>query len=333
MELIENAINREDIKSYDYTEFSALEKIGAGGYGVVYKSEWKNRGLTIALKKLKNIPLNEEEAIQKFVKELKHLQKVYKHQNVVEFYGVTRDVSSEFYMKSDIYSFGVILWEISSGRPPFDKFSERNQVLAIHILQGKREEAVEGTPNQYIQLYKRCWDHNPDQRPTIKEISDNISAISKILDFSVNSNYVNVSIDDIAENINVNQHYEDNQNELNGDNLGNQDESESIPHPRDYRAMNLNEFGEIDTNNNIAVIMNNDSEETIQIQIETIADLWNFFIKYFLKPGLLRVFQSRSRDVMGVMGGRGRIWLHNSPKMDLMSVKWILRNLLCQQIR
>ncbi|KAF0408012.1 hypothetical protein F8M41_008654 [Gigaspora margarita] len=165
MELIEDAINREDIKSYDYTEFSALEKIGAGGYG------------------------------------LKNLQKVYKHQNVVEFYGVTRD-------------------------------------------------------------------------------------------------YENVSIDDIAENINVNQHYEDIQNELNGDNLGNQDESESIPHPRDYRAMNLNEFGEIDTNNNIAVIMNNDSEETIRIQIKTIVDLWNFFVKYFLKPGLLRVFQSRSRDAM-----------------------------------
>ncbi|RIB06001.1 kinase-like domain-containing protein, partial [Gigaspora rosea] len=89
--------------------------------------------------------------------------------------------------KSDIYSFGVILWEISSGRPPFDKFSERYEVLAIHILQGKREKPVEGTSNQYIQLYERCWDHDPNQRPTIEEISVNLSAISKILDFSVNS--------------------------------------------------------------------------------------------------------------------------------------------------
>ncbi|RIB02809.1 hypothetical protein C2G38_2226821 [Gigaspora rosea] len=64
--------------------------------------------------------------------------------------------------KSDIYNFGVILWKISSGRPLFDKFSKRNEVLAIHILQGKREKPVEGTPNQYIQLYERCWDHNPN---------------------------------------------------------------------------------------------------------------------------------------------------------------------------
>ncbi|CAG8817517.1 1804_t:CDS:1, partial [Gigaspora rosea] len=51
---------------------------------------------------------------------------------------------------------------------------------------------------------------------------------------------------------------------------------------------------------------NNDSGETIQIQIKTFVELWNFFVKYFLKPGLLRVFQSRSRDVMGRRCGR--IW-------------------------
>ncbi|CAG8792028.1 14650_t:CDS:2, partial [Gigaspora rosea] len=112
----------------------------------------------------------------------------------------------------------------------------------------------------------------------------NLSAISKILDFSVNSNNENESIDDIAENINVNRHYEDNQNELNSDNLGNQDESESIPYPRDYTAVDLNELGEIDSNNNIATLNEgmhfsiiNDSEETIQIQIKTFVELWSFF--------------------------------------------------------
>ncbi|CAG8771828.1 19809_t:CDS:2, partial [Gigaspora rosea] len=110
----------------------------------------------------------------------------------------------------------------------------------------------------------------------------NLSAILKIMDVSVNSNNENESIDDIAENININQHYEDNQNELNGDNLGNQYESESNSHPRDYTAVDSNELGEIDSNNNIAAlnegmhfsIRNNDSEETIQIQIKTFVELW-----------------------------------------------------------
>ncbi|RIB05724.1 hypothetical protein C2G38_2218863 [Gigaspora rosea] len=88
------------------------------------------------------------------------------------------------------------------------------------------EKPVEGTPNQYIQLYEKCWDHDPNQRPTIEKISETF-VILKILDFSVNSII---------------------KNELNGNSLGNQDESESITHPRDYTAIDLNEFGEIDTN-------------------------------------------------------------------------------------
>ncbi|CAG8730806.1 12779_t:CDS:1, partial [Dentiscutata heterogama] len=50
-----------DIKSYDYTEFSDPKEIGKGGFGVVYKS--------IALKKLINIPSNQEKTMQEFIKE------------------------------------------------------------------------------------------------------------------------------------------------------------------------------------------------------------------------------------------------------------------------
>ncbi|KAF0558058.1 kinase-like domain-containing protein [Gigaspora margarita] len=44
--------------------------------------------------------------------------------------------------KSDIYSFGVILWEISSGRPPFPSFDSEFK-LAFHILRGNREKPIE----------------------------------------------------------------------------------------------------------------------------------------------------------------------------------------------
>ena len=54
--------------------------------------------------------------------------------------------------KSDVYSVGVLLWEISSGQPPF--CNEPYDVgLAMDILQGVREAPVPNTPDNYIKIY------------------------------------------------------------------------------------------------------------------------------------------------------------------------------------
>ncbi|KAF0433479.1 kinase-like protein [Gigaspora margarita] len=169
---LENTINEGRIKFYGYNESSALEQIGKGGFGTVYKSEWKNHGSTIALKELNITPLDKK-TIQRFIKELKNLQKVCEHPNIIKFYGVTRDRDrpNGFYnMKSDIYSFGVILWEISSGRPPFQLFKGTKISLCVRISNGEREEPIEGTPDSYRQLYQRCWDSSPDMRPELDEL-------------------------------------------------------------------------------------------------------------------------------------------------------------------
>ncbi|KAF0458576.1 kinase-like domain-containing protein [Gigaspora margarita] len=71
--------------------------------------------------------------------------------------------------KSDIYSFGVILWEISSGRPPFRSFTSK-EAIAIHIFQGKREKPIEDTPQTFVKLYTECWDEDPVNRPEAKSV-------------------------------------------------------------------------------------------------------------------------------------------------------------------
>ena len=54
--------------------------------------------------------------------------------------------------KSDVYSIGVLLWEISSGRPPF--CNEPYDVgLAMEILHGLREKPIPNTPEDYIKIY------------------------------------------------------------------------------------------------------------------------------------------------------------------------------------
>ena len=40
----------------------------------------------------------------------------------------------------------------------------------LDILEGKRPEITEDTPESYADLMKKCWDPNPENRPTAKEI-------------------------------------------------------------------------------------------------------------------------------------------------------------------
>ncbi|PKY47140.1 kinase-like protein [Rhizophagus irregularis] len=69
---------------------------------------------------------------------------------------------------SDIYSFGVLMWEISSGEPPFKGCD--NQTVAISVSMGNRETPVPNTPEGYENLYKNCWKQEPKERPDIKEV-------------------------------------------------------------------------------------------------------------------------------------------------------------------
>uniref|UniRef100_U9URI3 Uncharacterized protein n=2 Tax=Rhizophagus irregularis (strain DAOM 181602 / DAOM 197198 / MUCL 43194) TaxID=747089 RepID=U9URI3_RHIID len=73
--------------------------------------------------------------------------------------------------KSDVYSIGVLMWQISSGCPPFFSGSTSYDLsLCFTIANGKREEIIDGTPVEFSDLYTRCWDDEPDKRPNIQEV-------------------------------------------------------------------------------------------------------------------------------------------------------------------
>src|SRR5436853_3817303 len=94
-----------------------------------------------------------------------------------EIFGVIPYLAPEVLSKkpytkeSDVYSFGMIMWEFTTGKKPFHD-REHNHFLITDILKGERPQITDDTPEFYTELMKRCWDHNPENRPTAEEIRD-----------------------------------------------------------------------------------------------------------------------------------------------------------------
>ena len=63
------------------------------------------------------------------------------------------------------------MWEFTTGKKPFHDRSH-NHCLISDILKGERPQITDDTPEFYSKLMKRCWDHNPENRPTAEEIED-----------------------------------------------------------------------------------------------------------------------------------------------------------------
>ncbi|EXX57408.1 uncharacterized protein OCT59_024001 [Rhizophagus irregularis] len=104
--------------------------------------------------------------------------------------------------KSDVYSIGILLWEISSGKPPFCKESY-DIGLAMEILQGLREKPITNTPDDYMKLYTDCWNNDPDDRPIINQVIATLDAIilkENIQVSSIQQNIINNPLHQIIQN-------------------------------------------------------------------------------------------------------------------------------------
>ena len=63
--------------------------------------------------------------------------------------------------KSDVYSVGVLFWQLSSGHRPF--YAENldyDANLILKIKEGKRENVIKDTPIKYSNLYKGKYYYN-----------------------------------------------------------------------------------------------------------------------------------------------------------------------------
>ncbi len=73
---------------------------------------------------------------------------------------------------ADVYSFGIVMWEIASQATPWEEIKDNNffsSTLLKHIKQGQRPVISSTWPLEYQSLMARCWATQGDQRPTFAQ--------------------------------------------------------------------------------------------------------------------------------------------------------------------
>lgn len=83
--------------------------------------------------------------------------------------------------KTDIYSFGIALWEILSGAVPFSAFEELAPYpdeLQDAIIQGLRPAIPDRAPFDYARVIEDCWHKEAAKRPSADEVVRRLQAFS-----------------------------------------------------------------------------------------------------------------------------------------------------------
>ncbi|RIB24790.1 kinase-like domain-containing protein [Gigaspora rosea] len=108
-------------------------------------------------------------------------------------YGVIPYVAQEvlsglkFTKAADVYGFGIIMSEISTGQRPFDG-RPFDSILLLDIFRGLRPGFAPGTPDCYIELAKQCLSSDPQKRPKALDINEKLYEWNKIMNNSDNAN-------------------------------------------------------------------------------------------------------------------------------------------------
>ena len=77
--------------------------------------------------------------------------------------------------ETDMYSYGMTLWELSSRELPF-KNARSPELIPLWVGQGEREEIPKETPPYFGKLITFCWDAQAAKRPTADQAIENLKA-------------------------------------------------------------------------------------------------------------------------------------------------------------
>ncbi|XP_062538059.1 proto-oncogene tyrosine-protein kinase ROS isoform X4 [Armigeres subalbatus] len=87
-------------------------------------------------------------------------------------------VDGVFTSQSDIWAFGVLLWEIMTlGQQPYPA---RNNVEVLHYVRdGGRLGRPQDCPEELYQLMLKCWSYSPEDRPTFRYLLEILKSLKE----------------------------------------------------------------------------------------------------------------------------------------------------------
>ncbi|WOH07382.1 hypothetical protein DCAR_0726812 [Daucus carota subsp. sativus] len=75
--------------------------------------------------------------------------------------------------KSDVYSYGVILWEIATEKIPWDNLNSMQVIGAVGFMNHRLEIPKEVDP-QFASIIESCWHSEPRSRPSFQELLEKL---------------------------------------------------------------------------------------------------------------------------------------------------------------
>ncbi len=81
-----------------------------------------------------------------------------------------------FSEKSDIYSYGMVLWSIATGKAPFANLSDME--ISRKVFNGEQEKMGTDVPTDFKSIIEQCWSQSPTDRPGLLDIIESLKKIN-----------------------------------------------------------------------------------------------------------------------------------------------------------
>ncbi|KAH7289460.1 hypothetical protein KP509_30G002900 [Ceratopteris richardii] len=89
----------------------------------------------------------------------------------------TAQSSNWFSYKTDVYSYGILLWELLTCQLPFSEYSPVQAAVGV-VMHGVRPPIPASTFPPLRCLIQKCWDQNPSNRPDFTQVLEMLRIIS-----------------------------------------------------------------------------------------------------------------------------------------------------------